>query len=782
MAAMARRAGERFFPPSSVIERIRYLFTGIVQGVGFRPFIYRLARRHELAGWVRNHSVGVYAEVEGHPSHIADFICDVIEKPPPMAEVYVAGTWELSPQGETGFQILASDQSPAKKALITPDIATCDDCLAEMKNDADRRYRYPFINCTNCGPRLTIIRDIPYDREQTSMACFPLCPRCQEEFDDPTNRRFHAQPNACPSCGPILALLDRQGQEITTGGAAWQEAVKLLRQGAIFAIKGLGGFHLAVAADDDQAVQKLRARKRRPDKPLAVMARDIDAARRYAHISAEEERLLVSPQRPIVLLRQRRDHNLAASIAPGMDTLGIMLPYTPLHHLLFQDGLCVALVLTSANKTDEPICIANREAIERLSGIADYFLVHNRDILVRCDDGLAAVYGGEAMSLRRSRGLAPKPLALGISFPPVLALGAQMKGQICLLRENQAFISPHIGDLETPLARNFFHENIDLLEDITECRPDVIACDLHPDYYSSQAASRMAGKTVILVQHHHAHVVSCLAENHVAERVLGLAMDGTGLGTDGCIWGGEFLLADNASFERIGHFRYFLLPGGDQAIRQPWRTGASLLFSAFASSWHDVACRLSLLPMDFPAPLLHKIMEQRINCPETSSLGRLFDGVAAILGIRRQVSFEGQAAMELEVWANKGKGVNLPYEIVREGAVFILDMRPMIRALVDNVFLGRSIADQAASFHQTIIAATTDMAEKIAGISNIRRLALSGGCFQNRILLEGCLSSLEKAGFTVLRHRHVPTNDGGIALGQAVIAGSRMKKEGFHEI
>jgi len=764
-----------------VTQRVRYLFTGIVQGVGFRPFIYRLARRHDLVGWVRNHSAGVYTEVEGSPAHILEFIRDVTATPPPMADVRVAQIWELPPQGDAGFQILGSEQSPARKAAITPDIATCDDCLKEMKDAADRRHHYPFINCTNCGPRLTIISDIPYDRHRTSMACFPLCPSCQREFDDPANRRFHAQPNACPTCGPALRLLDREGQEIGVDGSPWQEAVKLLREGAIFAIKGLGGFHLAVIATNDQAIQTLRSRKHRPEKPLAIMAPDIKAAKLYAHINGEEERLLVSPQRPIVLLRQRQGGNLAPSIAPGMDTLGIMLPYTPLHHLLFEDGSLPALVLTSANRSDEPICIANREAIDRLRGIADYFLVHNRDILVRCDDSVAAVYSGEAMLLRRSRGLAPKPLALATSFPSVLALGAQMKGQICLLRDNEAVISPHIGDLETPLARDFFHENIALLENITECHPEIVAHDLHPDYYSSQAASRMTAKALIPIQHHHAHIVSCLAENQVMESVLGLAMDGTGLGTDGRIWGGEFLLADTVSFERLGHFRYFLLPAGEQAIRQPWRTGASLLYSAFGASWQDWARRLSLLPKDFPAPSLHKIMDQRINCPETSSLGRLFDGVAAILGIKSQVSFEGQAAMELETWAHKGKGVILPYEIVKEEGIFILDVRPMICALADNVFLGISIADQAASFHQTIIAAITDMAGKIAGVKNIRRLALSGGCFQNRILLEGCLAALAEAGFTVFCHHQVPTNDGGIALGQAVIAGSRMKKEGLHE-
>jgi hydrogenase maturation protein HypF len=400
---------------------------------------------------------------------------------------------------------------------------------------------------------------------------------------------------------------------------------------------------------------------------------------------------------------------------------------------------------------------------------------------VRCDDGVAAVYNDEIMLLRRSRGLSPKPVPLITSFPPVLALGAQMKGQICLVREDQAFVSPHIGDLETPLARDILHENIHLLQNITECDPRIIACDLHPDYYSSHVARRMAKKTVIPVQHHHAHIVSCMAENHVTEQVLGLAMDGTGLGTDGRIWGGEFMLADTTSFERVGHFRHFLLPGGDYAVRQPWRTGVGLLFFAFGSSWGDWARRLSLVPEDFPMSLLDKIMDHRINCPETSSLGRLFDGVAAILGLRRHVTFEGQAAMELEVRAGGGKGASFPYKIEKNGAAFVLDMGPMIRALADNVLRGVSLADQAASFHQTLITALTDMAERIARETGTRRLALSGGCFQNRILLEGCLSSLEKAGFTVLRHHQVPTNDGGIALGQAVIAGSRIKKEGLHE-
>ena len=759
-----------------MIKRIRYLFSGIVQGVGFRPFIYRTAQRHRLSGWVQNRADGVWAEVEGLASDLTAFKEDVISNPPPLAEIAISQAVDLLPTGEEGFKILESEGGEARKVHIAPDIAVCDDCLAELFNPADRRHRYPFINCTNCGPRLTIISDIPYDRSRTSMACFPMCPACRREFDDPDNRRFHAEPNACPVCGPILQLLDKDGRAIPTADPL-RKAVTALKRGDILAIKGLGGFHLAVDATNEEAVQKLRARKLREEKPFAIMVRDLAAAKRIAHVSPEEERLLLTPQRPIVLLRKKDRSAIATAVAPGVDTFGIMLPYTPLHHLLMQEDFA-ALVMTSANKSDEPICIQNREAAERLRGIADFFLIHNRDILVRCDDGIAAVYGNRPTLFRRSRGLAPRPLFLRKPLPEVLALGAELKGVLCLVKENMAFLSPHIGDLETPLARDFFHETMALMERITECRPEVIACDLHPDYYASRTAACMKDRKVIFVQHHHAHIVSCLAENRETGTVLGLAMDGTGLGTDGRVWGGEFLLADETDFIRRGHLKHFLLPTGETAIRHPWRTAVGLLQMAYGASWPEWAGRLRLLPADFAPAMIERILDRRINSPETSSLGRLFDGVAAILGLRRgKVNFEGQAAMELEALARKGQGTVLPYDIEKENGVFILDMSPAIRILTEQILAGKPVPDLAALFHATLIAAFADLSRQICAEENLDRAALSGGCFQNRILYEGCVRSLEQVGLKVLRHRLVPNNDGCIALGQAVVAGYRIKKE-----
>lgn len=760
----------------AVIQRIRYLFTGIVQGVGFRPFVYRTARKHGLTGWVQNRADGVYAELEGSEEHLTAFLAEVKTNPPPLAEVSLARAIEMTPTGDREFRILESEGGAQRKVHIAPDIAVCDDCLAELFDPADRRYCYPFINCTNCGPRLTIISDIPYDRSRTSMACFPMCPDCQREFDDPGNRRFHAEPNACPVCGPILRFLDGQGVELPVADPI-QKTIQALKKGAVVAIKGLGGFHLAVDAASEDGVQRLRARKLREEKPFAVMVKDVATAKSLAQVSRAEEDLLLTPQRPIVLLRKNDHSALASSVAPGVDTFGIMLPYTPLHHLLMREEF-TALVMTSANKSDEPICIANREAVSRLQGIADYFLVHNRDILVRCDDGIAAVYDGQPTPFRRSRGFAPKPLFLKESLPEVLALGAQLKGVLCLVKENMAFLSPHIGDLETPLARDFFYETIALLERITECRPDIIACDLHPDYYSTQAATQMTDKTIVSVQHHHAHIVSCLAENRETGTVLGLAMDGTGLGTDGRIWGGEFLLADEVGFTRPGHLKNFLLPTGEAAIRHPWRTAVSLLKEAYDTSWEYWAECLELMPTGFPPALMDKILRQRINSPETSSLGRLFDGVAAILGLRKNaVNFEGQAAMELETLARKGREAILPYAVENENGVLILDMFPTIRILTENFLAGKAVEDLAASFHATLIAALTDMSIRITSAAGIDRVALSGGCFQNRILFEGCLQTLTQAGFQVLRHHQIPNNDGCIALGQAVVAGYRMKKE-----
>lgn len=758
-----------------VTKRVCYQFSGIVQGVGFRPFIYRLATTNELAGYVRNSTEGVTVEVEGTQQAIEEFILQVRTQAPPLAEIYGITSAELPITHDKGFHIIESSMTGRSDVHISPDIATCNECLNELFDPADRRYQYPFINCTNCGPRLTIIHDIPYDRMRTSMSVFPLCDQCRKEYEDPANRRFHAEPNACPVCGPQLTLHDSTGEVVVIEDAI-AETIARLKAGAIVAIKGLGGFHLCVDAGNDDAVQLLRQRKYREEKPLAIMVRDIIEALKIAFISDVERDLLCSPSRPIVLLEARRPSTVSPLVAPGMDTLGIMLPYTPIQHLLFQ-GDFTALVMTSANQTDEPICISNDETIIRLSGIADHFLVHNRDILVRCDDSVAMVARERPYMLRRSRGYAPRPLLLKDALPEVLALGGHLKSTICIVKESFAFLSPHIGDLETPLARDFLHETIERMQHIVQCRPDVVACDLHPGYYSSRLSSILGVKEIIRVQHHHAHIVSCMAENHVSGKVIGIAMDGTGYGEDACIWGGEFLVADEAGFLRAGRLRYIPLPGGEAAIRQPWRTAAGFIWEAYGDQWSDVISLLGIVPDGFPFDSLEKILEAKVNSPLCSSLGRLFDGVASIVGLKQSVSFEGQAAMDLEAVAHRGSGDILPYKIITEDDVIVLDPAPMVKAIVEGKLMGADIPQLAIAFHLTLVKAFAEMAKRVRDRTGIERAVLSGGCFQNRILLEGCVRELEQEGFEVFTHQRVPANDGGVSLGQAVIAGTRKKKK-----
>ncbi|MEN6475618.1 MAG: carbamoyltransferase HypF [Syntrophaceae bacterium] len=753
-------------------KRRRYVFGGIVQGVGFRPFIYRTAKAHHLSGYVLNRTDGVVAEVQGTPADLEGFVTDIQNLLPPLAHITSMAVADIEPQDDASFEIRESQAHGSMDVLISPDMAVCEPCLAELFDPADRRYRYAFINCTDCGPRLTIINDIPYDRINTSMACFPLCPACRKEYEDPLDRRFHAEPNACPVCGPHLTLLDAQGEQVPADDPLLV-ALGLLGEGKILAVKGIGGFHLAVDAADDAAVQRLRARKYREEKPLAIMVKDIPAARALSELKPEEEKLLMSPQRPIVLVRKRSDAPLSPLVAPGMFTLGIMLPYTPLQHLLLGKGF-TALVMTSANQTDEPISIGNREAVKRLAGIADAFLVHNRDILVRCDDSIAFVVGGQTRMMRRSRGFAPRPLALTQGYPEVLALGPQLKSTLCILKGRQAFLSPHIGDMETPQARDFFHENVALMQRITQCRPVIVACDLHPGYYSTRVAEAMTDIRSIKVQHHHAHIVSAMAENGLQGEVIGLSMDGTGYGTDGHVWGGEFLIADERSFRREGHIREFLLPGGEKAVREPWRIGISLLRETYAGQWPDYARRLRLIPEGMDADVLEKVLSQRINSPLTSSLGRLFDGVAALLGLRRTVSFEGQAAMELEAVAQAGDAHMLEMSIQEESGVMILDPTVMVRDLVQACIRGEAREELAQAFHRAFITAAVGLTLKLRERSGLNRVALSGGCFQNRILLEGCIQALSKHAFEVFHHHEVPTNDGGISLGQAVCAGARV--------
>ena len=763
-----------------VIKRARYLFTGIVQGVGFRPFIYRLAVRHRLTGFVQNRPDGVLVELEGASRAIDSFFFGVSKELPPLANVTGVKSSEITVTGDSEFQIVVSDTEGQGNVHIAPDSAVCADCLKELFDPGDRRFRYPFINCTNCGPRLTIINDIPYDRVHTSMACFPLCLKCRAEYENPANRRFHAEPNACNVCGPQLELRDAEGKIILCEDPVGK-AIKLIITGNVLAIKGLGGFHLCVDATNDEAVKKLRQRKYREEKPLAIMVRDIEQARLIAEVSDEEQILLSSYQRPIVLLKKKDNTTISPLVAPFMPNLGIMLPYAPLHYLLLENK-SLALVMTSANQVDEPICISNREAQSRLKGIVDYFLVHNRDILVRCDDSIAFVTGQRSQLMRRSRGYAPRPLILKESFPAVLALGPQLKTTQCIMKDNFAFISPHIGDLETPQARDFFHESLALMKRITQSDPQIIACDYHPAYYSTQVAKEFKEVRVVHVQHHHAHIVSCMAENQIDGDVIGLAMDGTGFGMDGNVWGGEFLIANATQFQRFGHLQYFVLPGGQKAIHEPWRIAVSLLRQAYGKSWPDIASRLHLAPDKHDFVLLEKTMEKMFNSPLSSSMGRLFDGVAALMGLRHKVSFEGQAAMELEAKAEL-TGVVMPFDILHNpDDSYSLDMSAAIRAIVESIFSGKSVEEIASNFHSTLAAAFATMSLEMRKSTGINRVVLSGGCFQNRILLEGTVAELKNNGFDVYRHSQVPTNDGGVCLGQAVIAGSIIRKEINHII
>ncbi len=753
---------------------MRYRFSGVVQGVGFRPFIYRIASKNALSGFVQNRSDGVVAEVEGPEEAILSFISGVNKELPPLAEIAAISREEVEIRNDKIFRIIGSEAGGLGRVYITPDIATCGECFTELFDPGDRRFRYPFINCTNCGPRLTIIRDIPYDRINTSMSGFPMCPLCQAEYNNPADRRFHAEPNACPVCGPSLRLLDGTGNTLPEKDPI-QKAVELLREGYVIAVKGLGGFHLAVDATNDDAVKRLRSRKFREEKPLAIMVKDIEAASRISRIGIEEAALLLSPQKPIVLAEKKGGNTISPAVAPGVSDLGIMLPYTPLHHMLLEKHF-EALVMTSANQVDEPICIANREATRRLKSIADFFLVHNRDILVRCDDSIATVSAGKKRMIRRSRGFAPKPITLKKSYPEILALGPQMKTTLCILKGTLAFLSPHIGDMETPEARDFHRESLALMQKIAECKPEIIACDLHPAYYTTSLAGGLPASRIIRIQHHHAHIVSVMAENGIAGKVIGMAMDGSGYGMDGTVWGGEFLIADEAAFARAGHIMNYLLPGGEKAIREPWRIAVSLLKEAYGRAWPDVAEELNVIPEKDYYETMDRVMTHKFNSPVTSSLGRLFDGVAAIMGIRRKVTFEGQAAMELEALAKSGSDTLLPFEICKAGDVFHLDFSPMIRKIVEELRAGRSRAEIACSFHLALPVAFRGMAEAIRKQTGLNRVVLSGGCFQNRILTEGTIKELEKACFAVFFHEVLPANDGCISLGQAVCAGAQVKR------
>lgn len=751
-----------------MLERRHLTVQGVVQGVGFRPFVYRLASELGLDGWVVNSPQGVIIEVEAPPAQLDTFIMRLQNELPPHAAIQHLN-WRNTPSiGENGFEIRHSDQNGAKTAFILPDLATCPDCLREIHDPADRHYRYPFTNCTHCGPRFSIIRALPYDRANTTMRDFVMCDACRAEYENPLDRRFHAQPNACPHCGPQLALWDRAGKTLEVRHDALLAAAEALRQGQIVALKGLGGFHLMVDARNPDAVTRLRARKHREEKPLAVMYPSLEQIMNECEISELEENLLTASEAPIVLLR-RKGSEIAENVAPGNPYLGVMLAYTPLHHLLM-DELGFPIVATSGNFSGEPICIDEHEALEGLGSVADLFLVHNRPIARHVDDSIVRVAAGRELMLRRARGYAPLPVKLPAIAPTLIAAGAHLKNTAAVTAGEQAFISQHIGDMDTPEAYSAYQRVISNFQRLYELHPTMIACDLHPDYRSTHYAEN-SGLPVVRVQHHYAHVLSCMADNHLEAPVLGVSWDGTGYGTDGTIWGGEFLFVNNRSFDRIAHLGTFRLPGGDQAVKEPRRSALGLLYSIFGDD----------IPLDLPPvqsfstselALLKTALRKGINAPLTSSAGRLFDAVAALIGLRQRASFEGQAAMELE-FAQDGIKTDKCYpfavtDITGYAAASqrIIDLKLTVLAIMDDLRNGVPNSEISAVFHNTL----AEVIVSIARCTGEKQVVLTGGCFQNRTLLERTIGRLLTEGFQPYWHRTTPPNDGGIALGQVIAA------------
>jgi hydrogenase maturation protein HypF len=757
---------------------------GVVQGVGFRPFVYGLATRLGLAGRVGNDAGGVFVEVEGSPAGIDAFLAALERDAPPLAEIERVTVEPGEPDGAGEFTIVDSDGSGPRQALVSPDGATCGDCLAELADPAERRFGYPLITCTNCGPRFTIVRDVPYDRPNTTMAAFPMCPACAAEYGDPDDRRFHAQPIACWDCGPRLRLVNAHGAALA--GDPVREAAALLRGSGVLAIKGLGGYHLAVRADDETAASTLRSRKHREDKPFAVMVPDLETAAALCEVDETAAASLTGRARPIVLLPRRDAVNgrppagrsgesierpsVAPSVAPGNRRLGLMLPYTPVHHLLLGE-LGVPIVLTSGNVSDEPIAYDDADALRRLAGIADAFLVHDRPIHIRTDDSVVRPFLGRESVLRRSRGHVPDPVRLGLpARRPILACGAELKNTFCLVKGRHAFVSHHIGDLENYETMRSFVTGIDHFTRLFDVRPELVAHDLHPEYLSTKHALEMTGVELTGVQHHHAHIASCLADNGETGPVLGVAFDGLGYGEDGTIWGGEFLLADLVSFERLGHLVPVPMPGGTAAIRQPWRMAAVYLDAAYGgrppqsldvirrnqATWRDVLM----------------VGRAGVNSPMTSSAGRLFDAVSAVLGLRDAISYEGQAAVELEQHADPAERGAYSAEI-SGGRPLLIAGADLVGAAAEDLLAGVESAVVAARFHNGTADVVVRACEILRDLSGVSVVALSGGVFQNLLLLGRTVGGLNASGFRVLTHVRVPPNDGGISVGQAAVAAAR---------
>ena len=764
---------------SAVVTRRRIQVRGIVQGVGFRPFVYNLAQSLELSGYVFNSSAGVTIEVEGYEDNVEDFLGTLRADPPQLAQITDVEVSAVAAVGEDCFCILNSERRDGEFVLVSPDTGTCEDCWRDFGDKENRRYGYPFTNCTHCGPRYTIIQDIPYDRATTTMSKFRMCSDCEQEYGDPADRRFHAQPNACAECGPSLVLVPSGGSPVAEASAAKdslaqiRRARALLRAGKILAVKGLGGFLLACDASNHSAVEELRRRKHRSDKPFAVMTRDLASVRSICEVSSAEEDALVHLRRPIVILPRLPEATLAEGVAPENRTVGVMLPYTPLHYLLFGDSSdseaeFAALVMTSGNLSEEPIVVSNEEALRDLGGIADWFLLHNRDIAMRVDDSVVRIFEGRSRVLRRARGFVPQAIDLEMRVEEVLAFGGELKNTFCLTKDRYAILSPHIGDMENYETTSFFEETLSRMKHMFRVDPRVAAYDLHPGYRSTQMALRSAMERKIGVQHHHAHIVSCMAENHLSGKVIGVAFDGTGFGTDGRIWGGEFLVADLAAFTRRAHLRNVLLPGGDAAVRQPWRMALSYVRDTFGEQIPDRLGCFRGVP-DRELQIVNAMLSRRLNTVETSSCGRLFDAVAALTGRGSEVTFEGQAAMSLETIAEKGVEQRYEY-IVSDQEPMVLDFRPMVSAIVRDLGSRKGADEISAKFHNTLAAATVEVCCRIRASEGLNEVCLSGGTFQNHYLLEHCVAGLRSREFGVFLHATVPCNDGGISLGQAVIA------------
>ncbi len=756
------------------ISLVRVSVRGVVQGVGFRPFVYQLAVKHKLRGWVRNTSEDVKIEAEGEDKDIEVFLKALRKEAPPLSHIEEITVTAGTPANYERFEIRPSIAQASKYQLVSPDIGTCKQCLHEIFDPFDRRYRYPFTNCTNCGPRFTIIEDIPYDRPKTTMQGFTMCPDCKEEYENPANRRFHAQPNACPVCGPQLELTDAKGKPVDGDDIdIIRMTAELLKDGKIVAVKGLGGFLLACDATDETAVKRLRERKHRPAKPLAVMAASLSEARKHCEISEAEAKLLASPASPIVLVKWKPESNISKAAAPGLKHLGVMLPYTPLHHLLIRDA-GRPLVMTSGNISEEPIAKDNDEALRRLGNIADYFLTHNRDIYARYDDSVALVEAEAPRLARRARGYAPYPVKLPYQSRQILGCGAEEKNTITLTRDNYAFVSQHIGDMENMETLEHYVNTIDLYEKLFKISPEIIAHDMHPEYLPTKYAKELAAKEklkLVPIQHHHAHIAACMADNGMTDKVIGVALDGTGYGLDGKIWGGEFLVADFKGFTRMAHLEYLPLPGGAQAIKKPYRTAAGYLTALGIPLDKDLP--LMEYIRDEELAIIHDQVKQNLNAPLTSSLGRLFDAAAALTGVRGTIEYEAQAAIDLESCAADAPEAtkDYPFSIIEQDGTSIIKIDDLLAAIIKDIHDKIETAVIAARFHNTIARLIAEVCRDISARTGLKKAVLSGGVFQNRLLLRKSIPRLESAGFEVYTHHQVPCNDGGISLGQAAIAG-----------